>query len=87
MGSSRILDDIQPGDWLCLNVAGATRLEQVESATSFVVKTKYYRFTRYGRQWPNASAVTARPASDENVRSWLENPPEQPRLTRKPRRR
>jgi len=69
------LNDVQIGDWLMIvsTVKGSSFiLQQVNSITSGLVKTRNYTFRRDGRSFSiKQKSVTARPATSTEIENWL----------------
>ena len=69
------LNDVQIGDWLMIvsTVKGSSFiLQQVNSITSGLVKTRNYTFRRDGRSFSiKQKSMTARPATSTEIENWL----------------
>jgi hypothetical protein len=84
----RVLDGVKVGDWLTILVNGVPILERVTRMSLFVVETKNYRFTRYGRIWPtHKPSVLVEPSSKDEIERWLAQPSEGQAGKRTSRRR
>jgi hypothetical protein len=68
---SRLLRNVEVGDWLRIVIDGLQTFEEIKRADDFVIATDNYKFTRYGQTCPKPTPnVIVQAATVEQVERW-----------------